>query len=388
MTEQNPRPGIPDPPRRRIADVPVQNIRRTMIIASLFLLVLGLFLAMMRELLIAGIVGAIAGAYLRPFQNRLAPLMRWPGLSAVTIMAVVTAPVTVLLIYGYIEVREAAEYIISHSSTLADQIDTTLDRFPYIRRMDEMLPIESALRHMAGMATKLPIGVQTLLVKLSVNTSILLFTTFYVLTGAEHLVACLRERVPPQYAPLARRMEIHFEGVLYGAVYGALITQVLKALFILLANFLFGIPLPIVLALVTFVIGFFPVVGAWTIFVPAAGYLLVFQNSPWEALTMITLGFGFNTILLSMIIRPKLAAEQSQVLNFYWMFVALVSGVYTFGVAGILIGPIVVGLLKAVFDTITLEYDRLTAEDEDGPEPRIFREEKMPLEEEPEPSSP
>jgi len=41
------------------------------------------------------------------------------------------------------------------------------------------------------------------------------------------------------------------------------------------------------------------------------------------------------------------------VLNFYWMFVALVTGVYTFGLAGILIGPILIGLLTAVVDTVT-----------------------------------
>ena len=40
-------------------------------------------------------------------------------------------------------------------------------------------------------------------------------------------------------------------------------------------------------------------------------------------------------------------------LNFYWMFIALITGVYTFGLAGILIGPILIGLLKAVVDTVT-----------------------------------
>ena len=54
-----------------------------------------------------------------------------------------------------------------------------------------------------------------------------------------------------------------------------------------------------------------------------------------------------------MYLRPKIAAERSRVLNFYWMFVALITGVYTFGLAGILLGPILIGLLKAVIDTVT-----------------------------------
>jgi len=41
------------------------------------------------------------------------------------------------------------------------------------------------------------------------------------------------------------------------------------------------------------------------------------------------------------------------VLNFYWMLVALITGVYTFGLVGILLGPMLIGLLKAILDTIT-----------------------------------
>jgi predicted PurR-regulated permease PerM len=48
-----------------------------------------------------------------------------------------------------------------------------------------------------------------------------------------------------------------------------------------------------------------------------------------------------------------MAAERSHVLNFFWMFIGLVTGVYTFGLAGILLGPILIGLLKAVIDTVT-----------------------------------
>ena len=51
--------------------------------------------------------------------------------------------------------------------------------------------------------------------------------------------------------------------------------------------------------------------------------------------------------------RVELTADRSRVLNFYWMFVALITGVYTFGLAGILLGPILIGLLKAVIDTVT-----------------------------------
>jgi predicted PurR-regulated permease PerM len=72
-----------------------------------------------------------------------------------------------------------------------------------------------------------------------------------------------------------------------------------------------------------------------------------------------------------MYLRPKIAADRSRVLNFYWMFVALITGVYTFGLAGILLGPILIGLLKAIVDTVTSRssWNLIDLEDAEDPSP-------------------
>jgi predicted PurR-regulated permease PerM len=142
-------------------------------------------------------------------------------------------------------------------------------------------------------------------------------------------------------------------GVLYGAIYSTFLTQTLKSIIILLMNLAFGVPLAGVLAILSFIIGFFPIVGSWSVYVPVAGWLLVFANAPAKAVAMLVIGFLVNTLYISTYLRPKIAAERSRVLNFYWMLVGLVTGVYTFGLVGILLGPILIGLLKAILDTIT-----------------------------------
>jgi predicted PurR-regulated permease PerM len=80
---------------------------------------------------------------------------------------------------------------------------------------------------------------------------------------------------------------------------------------------------------------------------------------------MVIIGFGVNTVYISTFLRPKIAAQRSKVLNFYWMLVGLVTGVYTFGLVGILLGPILIGLLKAILDTIT-ETEQWSFSDDDG----------------------
>jgi len=141
--------------------------------------------------------------------------------------------------------------------------------------------------------------------------------------------------------------------VLYGAIYSTFLTQAVKPVIILAMNLAFHVPLAGVLAILSFIIGFFPIVGSWSVYLPVAGWLAVFRNAPGQGLAMVLIGFTVNTVYISTFLRPKIAAERSKVLNFYWMLVALVTGVYTFGLVGILLGPMLIGLLKAILDTIT-----------------------------------
>jgi predicted PurR-regulated permease PerM len=141
----------------------------------------------------------------------------------------------------------------------------------------------------------------------------------------------------------------------YGVLYGTFLTQLIKSIVILTLNLIWHVPLAIVLAIASFFIGLLPVVGSWTIYVPVAAYLALWRGDVWGGVLMLAIGMLINTLFISMYLRPKIAAEKSQVLNFYWMFIALVTGVYTFGLMGIIIGPVLISVLKAVFDAISAD---------------------------------
>ena len=80
--------------------------------------------------------------------------------------------------------------------------------------------------------------------------------------------------------PLGDMLERNVRGVLYGTIYATLLTQTLKSLVILALNLAFGVPLPVVLAILSFVIGFLPIVGSWIVYVPVAAWLLIFIFTP------------------------------------------------------------------------------------------------------------
>ncbi|HEY0080308.1 MAG TPA: AI-2E family transporter, partial [Pyrinomonadaceae bacterium] len=181
--------------------------------------------------------------------------------------------------------------------------------------------------------------------------AIFFFTIFYVLTQRVRLASYIKVRVPGEYLPLYEKLTENVGGALRGALLAVLVDQTLKGVVILTLNLVFGVPLAVVLGLLTFLIGFFPLLGEWAVYVPISIYLLVFRNEPTSAAIYLSVGLAL-TLTSSLLVRPRLASSGARRFNFYWMLVALVAGVYTFGMPGIVLGPAILGFVKAVGETL------------------------------------
>ena len=350
----------------RLADLPAPEVRRAVLTWLLTAIVVLLFLWMVRRVLIAGILGVVIAAYLRPLYLRIHRRTGNPILSAVLTLLVVIIPVLGVMTYSYFELVDVLGYIASHQEEVANRIDTAIRRLPFLASANATDTIRGYVLTVSGYGTKIPAAVREAVVELSVAITIFLLTAAYVFTDADSIVSYVRSKIPQRYDGLREALVTNVTGVLYGAIYSTLLTQGLKTLVIFLMNLAFGVPLAAVLAILSFIIGFFPIVGSWSVYVPVAAWLLVFRDSPVRAGLMVLIGFLLNTLFISTYLRPKIAAERSGVLNFYWMFVALVTGVYTFGLAGILLGPILIGLLKAVVDSVTAHASWRLADADDG----------------------
>jgi predicted PurR-regulated permease PerM len=338
----------------RVVDLTLPELRRIMITSMLSVIVLSLFLWMVRTVIIAAILGIVIGVYLRPlcfwFRDRFGGHSAPAGI--VTLLLVIV-PVFGVLGYSYVELADVAAYVDRNQLQIAREIDASLHRLPFFRGANTADAVRRAVNQASAYGVRIPVALRQAVAGFTVAAAIFLFTAFYVMIDGNRIAAYIRGKIPPRYVELSAALERNVQGVLYGAIYSTLVTQALKTVIILAMLVVFRVPLAPVLAILSFVIGFFPIVGSWLVYVPVAAWLLVFQDAEGAALTVLSVGFFVNTLFISNYLRPKLAAEKSRVLNFYWMFVGLVTGVYTFGIAGILLGPILIGLLKAVVDTVT-----------------------------------
>ena len=350
---------------QRVSDLTLPEFRRIVVTSLLGAVVLALFLWMVRTVIVAAILAVVMAVYLRPMYDRFNTRLRRPTLAALITLMLIVLPVIGVLIYSLIEVGQVATYVSQNSDTIAREVHEAVRRIPGMQNVSVFGPMRKALAVASGYGTALPAAIQGAVAEFAVAVTIFLFTAFYVFTQRDTITEYLKSRLPPRYGPLSTALGNNLRGVMYGAIYATLVTQSVKSVIILLMNLIFGVPLAAVLAVASFIIGFFPIVGSWSIYVPVAGWLLIFDRNLTGALVMLFVGFFINTIFISTYLRPKLAAERSGVLNFYWMFVGLVTGVYTFGLPGILLGPILIGLLKGIVDTVSTRGMWQRMEDEE-----------------------
>jgi predicted PurR-regulated permease PerM len=337
----------------RIGDLTLPEVRRILITLLLGAVVLALFFWMVKSVVVAAILGLIIGFYIRPVHLWLLQRTGNRNLSAIVTLLAVIVPVLLVLAYSYSELADVVGYAVTHQGEIVTKVNAAMKRVPILKDARFNNSLGGAVVAVTSYGARLPLMLKGAIKDFSISATIFLFTAFYILIEAEKVGNYIAGKIPPRYEELRRALETNVRGVLYGAIYSTLLTQTMKSLIILFMNLAFGVPLAGALAVISFIIGFFPIVGSWSVYVPVAIWLVIFRDAVGPAIAMIIIGTVVNTVFISTYLRPKIAAQRSRVLNFYWMFVALITGVYTFGLAGILLGPILIGLLKAVIDTVT-----------------------------------
>ena len=335
-----------------LAELTLPELRRMMVTTMMFVIVLVLFLWMVRTVIIAAILGVIVASFTRPIYLWLYRKIPSQIVAATLTLLLLIVSVVGLTAYSYDEVTDVAGYIDTHKDEIATRIDASLHKFPFLQKANT----QAAVRHYVVVASNyganILSGLRSAVASLAIAATIFVFTVYYVLSDADRILDYIRSRIPPRYGELSTALESNVRGVLYGAIYSTFLTQTIKTVIVFGMNVAFHVPLAGVLAIVSFIIGFFPIVGSWSVYIPVAAWLAIFRDAPGQALAMVLIGFFVNTVYISTFLRPKIAAQKSKVLNFYWMLVALITGVYTFGLVGVLLGPMLIGLLKAILDTI------------------------------------
>ncbi len=336
---------------RRLSDLTVADAKRILVYGIALAVAVLLFIYLVSDVFVALLLGTIAGVYLLPVQQWLERRLHARSESALITIGLIVVPLALVVGYAWYELSGYSDYVAQERTNIINTISVSLARYFPVEREDTRFGLEAAF---AEAVTRSAEAVQELRQRSALllsSLALFFFTVFYVLTQRVKIAAYIKLRVPGEYLPLYDKLGENVGGALRGALRAVFIDQTLKAVVIVVLNLVFGVPLAVVLGIVTFLVGFFPLLGEWAIYIPVSIYLFVFRDDPLSAGIYLAIGLTL-TASSSLLIRPKLAAAGARRFSFYWMLLALVAGVYTFGIPGIVLGPAILGLIKAVADTL------------------------------------
>src|SRR5215213_694655 len=336
---------------RRLSDLTLGEAKRVVVYGAALVLAVVLFFMLVGKVLVALLLGIVAGVYLLPVQEWLEVHLRRRAGSALITIALIVVPLVGLTAFAWHELSAYSNHVFEQRDQIINSISDALARHLPVEREGTRAGLQAAFAEGVTRSAELIKSLRDRAPLLLASLTLFFFTVYYVLTHRVRIASYLKVRVPGEYLPFYEKLAANIGGALRGALRAVFIDQSLKALVIIVLNLIFGVPLAVVLGLVTFLTGFFPLLGEWAVYIPISVYLFVFREDPVAAGIYLAIGIGM-TLGSSLLLRPKLASESARRFNFYWMLVALVAGVYVFGVAGVVLGPVILGFVKAVADTL------------------------------------
>jgi predicted PurR-regulated permease PerM len=352
---------------RRLSDLTVEEAKRILVYGIVIVLAVGLFILLVGQVLVALLLGVVTGIYLLPVQEWLERHLRARAGSAIITIALIVVPLIALTGYAWYELSDYSNLVNEKHDSIIEAISRAVSRYIPVRHESTRAGLQAAFTEAVTRSGEVTQEIRKRAALLLASLALFFFTVFYILTQRIRIGAYLKVRIPGEYMPLYEKLVQNIGAALRGALRAVFIDQTIKAVVIFILNVVFDVPLAIVLGIVTFLVGFFPLVGEWAIYVPISIYLFVFRHEPVSASIYLGIGVAL-TICSSLLLRPKLASAGARRFSFYWMLLALVSGVYVFGIPGIVLGPAILGFVKAVADTVfgdvRYETSLLKTEDE------------------------
>ena len=173
-----------------------------------------------------------------------------------------------------------------------------------------------------------------------------LFLLFYFFRDREKILRTLRGLVP-----LARdetnQMIRRVRETVYAVVYGTLAVALLQGILGGLMFWILGLPAPLLWGAVMAVLAILPILGAAIVWIPAAVFLAL--EGSWEKAIILTAWGGIVVALIDNLLYPVLVKGKLR-LHTVPVFIAVLGGLSVFGVAGVVLGPVVLAVAVVLIE--------------------------------------
>ena len=179
----------------------------------------------------------------------------------------------------------------------------------------------------------------------AVSFLLTLFVLFFVLRDGPELARKLVPMLPIEETRRTRLWQ-HLADVTRAVFMGIGVTAIVQGALVGIGFWIAGLPSPLVFGVIAALVALIPMVGAALVWVPAA-IVLALRGDFGHAIFLAVWGAAFVG-MADNFLRPLLISGRAEVPTLA-VFIGVMGGLAAFGFIGLFIGPIVLGLLVALF---------------------------------------
>lgn len=304
------------------------------------------------ELLVFAVILSIL---FHPFYNKIATDTRMPNLAAAFVVVIIALIIAgpVLLIGQQVFLELANLYPSLHLQDFASQAGFVQHLPLPLQQLARTFNVDfnAWVSQLAGNAFASLSGLLSSLGWLFGSLIVVAFSTFFLLRDGVKIKKVLMELLPLSEANeniLFNKLELAISGVVRG--------QFLVVLAISTAAFLgfwiFGLPNALLWGCVMFVAAFVPTLGTSLVWIPAVVYL--YATGHTGAAVGLAVWAGVCVALIDNVLAAKLISSRIRLHPLLTIF-AILGGVVSFGVLGVLLGPILVASFVALLEIYRTE---------------------------------
>jgi predicted PurR-regulated permease PerM len=179
-----------------------------------------------------------------------------------------------------------------------------------------------------------------------INFCLFTISLYYVFKDGDQLLGKMREAIPlvPQDKDL---LFARLEEMVYATMYGGILVALLQGFLGGLAFWFLGLSSPVFWGTVMAFLSFLPIVGPVLVWGPIVVYFF-FQGSFLKGILLLVWG-GAVVGLSDNFLRPMLISKRTK-LHTMLLFFAVLGGIKSFGLLGLIVGPLVVTICITILD--------------------------------------
>ncbi|MDP2672853.1 MAG: AI-2E family transporter [Nanoarchaeota archaeon] len=322
-----------------------RNLTSTGII--LVLLVLSFFL--LKSILLSIIMALILGYLFYPLYKKINKFIKSENISAFLICLILVL-IIILPIWFLTPILIEKSFDFFVSSQQIDFITPLKNFFPNILASEQFSQeIGSTISSFVTKASNSLMNSFADLIRnfptIILHLTVVFFTFFIALRDQEKFVDYIKSVLPFSKEVETKLFESS-RAITVSVVYGRIFLGALQGIVASIGLFIFGVPHALLLSILTIIAGILPIIGTGIVWAPVAIYLFV-QGNLFPAIGVII--FGLVATIIDNFLQPILLARWMK-MNSALVLIGMIGGLFTFGLLGILLGPLIIAYLLIVLE--------------------------------------